>query len=265
MVGGWSQKRILIVVKTYPVPAWKGIEVSCTAGVTEDRQWIRLFPVPYRYLDGAKQFQKYEWIKASVIKATDDPRPESFKLNADTITIGEQITSANEWRARREIIKPLIKPSMCGLQRERDAKGSPTLGLFKPARIKRLVIEETANSGWTQQELAKLRQTLLFQTAPSRMLEKLPFEFRYEFECSEPGCTGHKMLCTDWEIGESYRRWRKQYRNNWEHKFRLRYEDQMITKSDTHFFVGTVHQHPDRWIIVGLFYPPREPVADLFD
>jgi hypothetical protein len=29
----------------------------------------------------------------------------------------------------------------------------------------------------------------------------------------------------------------------------------MIEKLDTHFFVGTLHQHPNRWIIVGLFYP----------
>jgi hypothetical protein len=33
----------------------------------------------------------------------------------------------------------------------------------------------------------------------------------------------------------------------------------MINKNDTHFFVGTVHGHPHVWIIVGLFYPPRQP------
>jgi len=61
------------------------------------------------------------------------------------------------------------------------------------------------------------------------------------------------MLCTDWEMGESYRRWQRQYGDQWEPKFRLRYEDEMIGKNDTHFYVGTVHRHPDAWIIVGLF------------
>ena len=31
----------------------------------------------------------------------------------------------------------------------------------------------------------------------------------------------------------------------------------MIEKKDTHFFVGTVASHPNRWIIIGLFFPPR--------
>jgi hypothetical protein len=72
------------------------------------------------------------------------------------------------------------------------------------------------------------------------------------------------MLCTDWEMSESYRRWRNQYGTNWEAKFRQKYESEMIGKNDTHFYVGTVHQHPDAWIIVGLFYPPRPTMDDLF-
>ena len=94
---------------------------------------------------------------------------------------------------------------------------------------------------------------MLFQTAPAKMLEKLPYDFRYEFRCADPNCTGHRMLCTDWDMGESYRRWQRQYGDQWEPKFRLRYEDEMIGKNDTHFYVGTVHRHPDAWIIVGLF------------
>jgi hypothetical protein len=45
-----ERKRILITVRTYPVPATKGVEVSCTAGITEGQQWIRIFPIPYRFL-----------------------------------------------------------------------------------------------------------------------------------------------------------------------------------------------------------------------
>ena len=45
-----ERKRILITVRTYPVPETKGVEVSCTAGITEGQQWIRIFPIPYRFL-----------------------------------------------------------------------------------------------------------------------------------------------------------------------------------------------------------------------
>jgi hypothetical protein len=31
----------------------------------------------------------------------------------------------------------------------------------------------------------------------------------------------------------------------------------MMGTKDTHFYVGTIHQYPNAWIIVGLFYPPK--------
>jgi len=85
MASNWSTKRVLITVRTYPVPATKGIEVSCTAGVTSDGEWIRLFPVPYRFLTTDQRFTKYQWIDVDVLRAPNDSRPESHKLNIDSI------------------------------------------------------------------------------------------------------------------------------------------------------------------------------------
>jgi hypothetical protein len=261
----WSEKRILITVRTYPVPAKKGIEVSCTGGVTDDGKWIRLYPVPYRYLDEDKRFAKYQWITVQTTKATDDDRPESYKLNAATIQVGETLSSANNWRARWAVVRPLIRPSMCAIQSERDANGHPTLGLFKPTKIKRLVIEPVKVPGWTQQQLMNLRQSLLFEAAPKQELEKIPFDFKYRYVCAAPGCGGHDMICTDWEMGQAYRRWRRDYGEGWEQPFRQRFERDMIEKNDTHFYVGNLHQRPNAWIVVGLFYPPTPAMGDLFD
>lgn len=265
MAGTWVNKRVLITVRTYPVPAQKNIEVSCTAGVTKEGEWIRLFPVPYRFLDADKRFAKYQWIDVDVIRAAQDPRPESYKLNVDTIKIGKSISSADGWRGRKQIVRPLIRQSMCGIRRERDTNNAPTLGLFKPAKIKRLTIEPEDNPDWTAQQLANLDQTMLFQVGPSQKLEKIPYKFKYQFECADPNCGGHTMSCTDWEIGKSYRRWRSEYGDQWEAKFRRKYEDEMINKLDTHFYVRTVHRHPREWIIVGLFYPPHTAMGDLFE
>jgi hypothetical protein len=38
----------------------------------------------------------------------------------------------------------------------------------------------------------------------------------------------------------------------------------MIEKFDTHFYVGNLHQRPNAWIVVGLFYPPHQKMSDLF-
>ena len=259
----WINKRVLITVRTYPVPAQKNIEVSCTAGVSGG-QWIRLFPVPYRYLDHDKRFTKYQWIDVSVTKAPQDPRAESYKLNVDTIKIGEYVPTTNGWRQRKDILRPLMRPSMCAIRRERDANNAPTLGLFRPAKIEQLIIEPDA-SEWTAQQLANLDQSMLFHAGPAEKLEKLPHKFYYQFRCADSTCHGHRMSCTDWEMAESYRAWRDKYDEEWEIAFRQKYEDEMIYKRDTHFYVGTVHRYPKEWIIVGLFYPPRLAMADLFD
>lgn len=260
----WNTKRILITVRTYPVPAQKNIEVSCTAGVTKEGEWIRLFPVPYRWMDDDKRFVKYQWIDVSVTKATQDPRPESYKLNVDTINIVDHLSTVDSWRSRKAVVAPLMRPSMCEIRRQRDASGSPTLGLFKPREIKQLIIEPDSGE-WTPQQMTNLDQTMLFHTGPAEKLEKIPYRFKYEYLCDDPGCKGHTMSCTDWEMGQSYRSWRDEYEGEWETAFRQKYEDQMRDKFDTHFYVGTIHRHPKEWIIVGLFYPPKPIMRDLFD
>jgi hypothetical protein len=253
----WIKKRVLIAVRTYPVPSAKSIEASCTAGITNDGRWIRLFPVPYRLMDEDKRFRKWQWIDVKATRATSDPnRPESFKINHASIEIGESVGTKFGWEERRKILEPLRRPSMCQIYRDHEKHGYPTLGFVRPFQIKRLLIEPPEQPQWTENQLAALKREDLFQKGPEQILEKLPFDFRYEFRCGDVDCKGHSMLCTDWEMAQSYRRWRREYGDKWEEAFRQTYEKEMINKYDTHFFVGTLHQHPKNWIIVGLFYPP---------
>ena len=86
----WIKQKVLIAVRTYPTPSSKSVEASCTAGVS-DGKWIRLFPIPYRLMNEARQFEKWHWIDVETTKATNDQRPESFKINQDSIAIGEQV------------------------------------------------------------------------------------------------------------------------------------------------------------------------------
>lgn len=254
----WMPTKVLITVRTYPTPAYKGVEVSCTAGVTDAGAWIRLFPVPFRYLARDRRFRKYQWIELRTRKASD-PRPESYHPDIDSIEVlTEPLPTAASWQARKNAVFPLKAESLCWLQAERDAHKAPTLGLVKPREIQRLIIEPD-RPDWTTEELARLRRKTMFDAAPLKELERIPHKFKYQFLCDDPACRGHEMMCSDWEMAQSYRAWSQQYPREWEAKFRQRYEHEMIHKYDTHFYVGTIHGHPASWIIVGLFYPPSEP------
>ena len=110
---GWQERRVLVTVRTYPTPARKGIEVSCTAGITAEGEWIRLFPIPYRYMDPDQRFSKYQWINARVRKARDNRR-ESYTPDLDSIEIVSSVLgTGSDWAARGEWDEPLIGPSMC--------------------------------------------------------------------------------------------------------------------------------------------------------
>jgi len=252
-----ESKRALIVVRTYPSPAKSGVEVSCTAAITDKGEWLRLFPVPWRFLDEDQRFRKYQWVDVTVTKAKD-PRPESYKLKPDGIKIlSGPLSRANAWQARKAVVLPLRSHCLCCLIKQRDLQGHPTLGIFRPKSIDRLAVTPE-DPKWTAAQLGILRQGHLFVENPKTELEKIPFSFRYEFHCEDDECKGHKLICTDWEMGQSYRSWRAKYGDQWEQRFRQRYEAEMIQKNDTHFYVGTIHAHPHVWIIVGLFYPPRQ-------
>jgi hypothetical protein len=252
----YERKKVLVTVKTYPTPASKGAEASCTAGVTDDGKWIRLFPIPFRFMGGDKQFSKYQWIEVAATKSSD-PRKESFEVDIDTLKIlSDPLPPKNAWKARKEIILPLKAPSLCHLQRTRKQTGD-TLGIFKPRTIHKFVIESDTPD-WTSAEREKLLQFSLYDKHPLKPLEKIPYKFSYRFTCDEPRCEGHKLICIDWELGQAYRQWKQKYGTKWEWAVINRFETDMILKYDTLFFVGTIHGHPSAWIIIGLFYPPKQ-------
>lgn len=253
-------------MRTYPVPAASGIESSCTAGITNQGEWLRIFPVPWRLLTKDEQFRKYQWVDVDVAKAPDDSRRESYHLQPSGIRIHSSVGTERNWQARKDVVFPLKSHCLCCLTKQRDAQQYPTLGLFRPKSIGRLRITPD-DTDWTPAQLAMLRQENMFVQTPKRELEKIPQVFRYQFFCEHDDCPSHTLMCTDWEMGQSYRRWRADYGDGWQEKFRQRYEAEMINRYDTHFFVGTVASHPNRWIIIGLFYPPRvpeEPQGGLF-
>jgi hypothetical protein len=68
MAGAWVKRRVLIVVRTYPAPAKSTIEASCTAAISDDGQWVRMFPVPARLMDQDRRFAKWQWIDVKLAK-----------------------------------------------------------------------------------------------------------------------------------------------------------------------------------------------------
>ena len=158
----WERRKALIVVKTYPTPAKKGVEVSCTAAITEDNKWIRLFPIPFRFLGDSKKFRKYQWVEVDV-QRSDDPRPESYKVNMDSFeVVSDPIPTSRGWSLRKSLLFPLRAHCLCCLRKEQQAQGFPTLGLIRPHSITKFEIAQDTERNWTPSELRVLNQYSMF-------------------------------------------------------------------------------------------------------
>lgn len=113
----YIKKRIYILVKTYPVVSDKYSELVCTAGILEDGSWIRLYPVPFRFLEDEKRFPKFSWIEVEVQKRSEDFRPESYSPNLDTLRVEEKMPV--NWRERkRSILKSPVYSDLSQLIRQ---------------------------------------------------------------------------------------------------------------------------------------------------
>ncbi len=262
-------ERVLILCKTYPSPSAGYAETSCVAGITEAGKLVRLFPVPFRLIADEQQFRKWQWITALIEKAPADHRPESHRIYVDKIQVDPEPMKAGKdgWPRRMELLSKVhVYSDFSAIEADRQNAGA-TLALLRPHQILRLEIKASKNAEWTADELAKLRQmhdqASLFDVdehrkTPAQLLEKIPFDFYYHYEClvdGGPAVYRHKLV--DWEVGALYRRLRRDHgASGWETPFRDKYELELPSK-DVHLLLGTIHRFKDQWLAVSVIYPPK--------
>jgi hypothetical protein len=243
--------KVLITVKTYPIPSAKYDELVCTAGVSETGDFVRLYPVNFRDLPYSKQYKKYQWIEVRANRHTGrDSRKESYRPNCETLKIlGEPIpTKKGDWSARGKYVLAKRSASMEELH-ELQTQDRTSLGIFRPKQILDLEIAQDEQS-WKPGFLAALKQARIWEDrkVTKEPPRKLPFRFSYRFECEDSRCKkNHRMMIEDWEVGALF--WKlvdngaspEEASNKVRDKFLL---DLCGPDKDTHFYVGTILSHP---------------------
>jgi len=261
--------RVLITVKTYPLPSRSYTELVCTAGLLNGEKWIRMYPIPYRFLQDQQKYPKYSWIELNLTRKTDDFRPESYspKLGVDEpINVGQHIGTDNDWAARKSYVLKETFYSMNELiSLAKDPNQRKSLATLKPARIVDFVIEEDERE-WKQEWQDQLKQFNMFELPTERehkkLVRKLPCKFSYRF-FSEGDKEPRKMMIEDWEIGALY--WKCLYNTDGDEQaavelVKQKYLEEFAEK-DLYLFLGTTKQYhnvaPNPFVIIGVFYPPK--------
>jgi hypothetical protein len=271
MKHGYTEEKILIWGKTYPELSKKHIETVCTAGVLESGTPVRLYPITYRYLNG-EQFTLYQWITAAIQKNPNDTRPESYKIDCDSIQVGEIIPATHDkWGKRREFVfrdKNWQFESVEELQ-EAQKKNRTSIGIVMPREITKVeVIERSEEDALSfDQKFEDLKKTVEAQRAQIQMFEDaIPPEMKkleflksrvvVSWFCHGRDCAGHNMQVLDWGLCELQRR------EGSDAAVKRMKELCKLETYDLKFFLGNLFQYPGSFLIVGMWYPKRR--EDMF-
>jgi hypothetical protein len=271
-----EKKRVLITVKAYPLPSRTYTELVCTAGITAEGEWIRIYPVPFRFLADKGKYSKYQWVDLNLKKASKDFRPESYSLvdtSLEDMDIIETVDTSKKWSKRKKLVLeegPKVYTSMTELIEDSKDPKNISLATFKPAKITGFEFEEERD--WSEGLQKNLQQHDLFDERGGKgdqdIVQKLPFKFYYKLvdENGKPS----RMMIEDWEIGALYWNCLKRADGNEDialQKVREKYFDTFTQKNDIHLFLGTTLQYHRRrmnnpFVIIGVFYPPTNPLAN---
>jgi hypothetical protein len=234
----WERESVLVLVKAAPNWSTKYKEYQiCTAGVSQDGGWRRLYPFPEDIIL-RKNIRVWDVIEVEVKRTLHDPRPESRKINAETVKVIDRLED------RKERKKFLMEISNFSL--EAPVKERRTLAVIKPQivdfKIKKSVpevVQLTLNGK-------------VFKTNPYGDVG-----LYYKWRCPRPcqHCRGkyHVMRCFDWGTNILYRKYKDEKEAEIKTKQMCFYK--MKYDYDTWFALGTHSQRPfTKWMIVGLLW-----------
>lgn len=263
----WQETSVLIWGKTYPELSTKYYETVCTGGTLADGRFIRLYPIPFRYLSSDMSFSKYQWLKVRIKKSKDDPRPESYKVEPGSISIEDTIESdGKNWAGRSRVIFQNSDYQFNSVEElvARNKTKKTSMGFVRPRTIDEVIIDERPKGEFDAfmkkllQNKEKSKQMQMFDMSVEEVksLEFISKRFKIHWHCHEPNCKGHKMSILDWEAYELVRKCGIDVAKQ-------RVESILdLSVYDIGFFLGNFRLYPNTFAIGGIWYPKKQPISN---
>lgn len=239
----WVEENVLVLVKATPVYSKEYKKyLICTAGVTEDGEWRRFYPMPRDVIFG-KKIKLWDTIKLKVTEPIRDPRPESRRVKASSIkNMGCSIRERGE---KRKFLKEHTDRSL-----DVPNKEGRTMALIKP-----LIVDFEIEKRKEEVDQANLYGGI-FKKRPYGDVG-LYYHFKCGGLCKVCGKHPHKMECFDWGANVLYRRYSDEMEAR--EKTRDMCYRKMKVVFDTWFALGTHSRYPfSKWLHVGLLFMKRK-------
>ncbi len=236
-----TRSRTVILIKALPQPSKKFGETVCCAGVTANREWKRLYPVRFRYLQSDQRFRRWQWLEFDHRRPTSDTRIESCHVYEDRIFSGGELAEKD----RFALLAPMILPSA----KAAAAQGA-SLALIRPSNTKFVwkVKSPTALDAERSAYKSASSQRDILDTELAAF-EPSPYQFAFTFS---DAAGAHTWRCGDWETHATFFKLRNQYseREALQHLDRVYNEE--YPRRGMVFAVGNMAKRPQTWQLLGV-------------
>lgn len=261
------RRKILIVAKTYPTRSRKYKELVCTAGVDEEGNWYRIYPIPTKSLKEYEGLPKYTWIDAEITKDSSDNRPESHKINISSVQKLNSIDTKQNWQHRKDILfKSKIYKDLTKIIRLANDDNSLSLCLFKPSKFLNIYFETKEIKEFDEKEKKEFTNANLnlFEdescSVEFNAMPQIPYSIKMVFE--DIHGKQSKMNILDWEISQLYLNLRNRGDSDREIKQKIKEKlSGFMNDRDLYLCLGTMKMMhgwtSNPFTIIGLFYPPK--------
>jgi hypothetical protein len=249
-----GEAEAVIIVKASPQVSQKYGETVCCAGVTNTRDWLRLYPITFRRLEDTKKFKRWDHIRFRWWKPRDDQRPESRRVDQESIEIIGELPKTERPRLLADM--EVTSLSMA----ERQGK---TLALLRPQNP-RFIIEPKPSDEIAQEKHDYdliCKQPDMFFAEKLLPLNPCPFKFKYSYRTDDGLREG---TCQDWETDATFFRWRNQYGEEQALKRMQDVFGKEYPENGMVLAMGTHSRYPNIWLINGVVRLDETMQAPLF-
>ena len=223
----WRKETVLILVKAAPnwSKKYKEYEI-CTAGISQDNGWRRLYPFPEDVMI-QKDIKVWDIIEVETKDPTDDPRPESRKINGKSIKRINRIEDRDE---RRKFLSSITELSL-----DIPIEEKRSFTLIKP-RIEAFKIKKKP-----EEPIQITLNGKIFNQSPYGDV-RLIYRWRCPRPCQVCKTHSHITECFDWGANVLYKRYEDEKEARNKTKEMCYYK--MVYDFDTWFALGTHRMRP---------------------
>jgi hypothetical protein len=257
IIGSEQTLEVMVNCKTYPAVSTKYIETVCTGGIERDGRFIRLYPVPFRFLDDKEQYERWDVIQVRAYKDKKDQRPESWHLEAGTeIKVLQHVGSEQQrwdWMSKGVFSSTV----------EMEEKGL-TNGLVEIEPVE--LHWEPEQKKWSSGQLNVFNQGNLFHNRETlkALADRVPWQFKLKFREKSTGREFDQKVLA-WSYYQGYRRQLQRLGDEIKalEAVRDRVHQSILSPDRCIYVIFGTHSRFGNWMISGVYHLPRA-VRDRF-